>query len=565
MYRPAGMSDFSEDESDELELESGVGESQYTSHRGRPLEEIIDMTPTLYKQEEFQEPPDSGFSNGDPTSQSIGSLTLSNESDKNGLVNEESLGKYENVVNGHGSTLSHRYHNGYMKASSPTSSCSSRKSHSPTPLGTRSWRQMRMHEGYSLPLDEFRMAAMHGNLPLIQSFVKQGIAVDQILKSGWTCLMYACSCGKSQVVQFLLHQNADPNLHKELFTALMAACASSRESEADLLQCVELLLSHGAKVDTAERHRMTALIWTALSWAATKGHGKVVQLLLKHLADPLKMNCHGQRAADIALAAGNPEIADILERVTTGGANHLTIDSSSEKVYPKCSSDIKTTHLFGELEMVLAGLDLSYMIPLFQKHQVSFESFLRLSEKDLENMNVTAVGVRKKILHAIKEINKKEWQTSSLPNVAMNTDITVPESVAMIANINKHIRYMHASVGYLRDQLQGNPRLLQLGQEVHSVSTLASHCGDTMKYIQGFHEELKFFKNHLDKLSGNAEYSPADLIVDCADNGRVWQRRILASLVTTTAIATILWYSRPHIFESIFNIRMPQNTVTLDV
>lgn len=36
----------------------------------------------------------------------------------------------------------------------------------------------------------------------------------------------------------------------------------------------------------------------------------------------------------------------------------------------KPSSDIKTIQNFGELEMVLSGLDLAYMIPLFQEQKV---------------------------------------------------------------------------------------------------------------------------------------------------------------------------------------------------
>ncbi|XP_071540397.1 ankyrin repeat, SAM and basic leucine zipper domain-containing protein 1-like isoform X2 [Panulirus ornatus] len=531
MLRPAEMTESSEDE---LELESCGTEPGFTIRRRTPLEEKLDMTPTLY----------------------------------------------ENCL---------------FETSSPKPSWSS-KSRNPVPSRCRSWQQMRMHEGYSLPFDEFRMAAMQGNLPVIRSLIKQGIAVDEILKSGWTCLMYACSCGKPQIVKFLLQQNADPNLHKELFTPLMAACASSHESEVDLLECVELLLNYGAKVNTSERHHMTALMfaskegrssivqklveakidvnkqdnkgWTALCWAATKGHGKVIRTLLEHSADPTKMNNHGQRPVDIAFAAGHPEIADILERVSIGGmpwsVGLSTLCDLSER-NSKHSSDVKTAQVFGELEMVLAGLDLSYLVPLFQEHQVSFKTFLRLSEKDLRNMNVTAIGVQKKILHAIKEINKKEWETSSLPNLVLDTNITIPEAVAMIANMNKHIQYMHASVGYIRDQLQGNPRLLQLGQEVYSVSALALRCGDTMKHIQGLHEELKFFKYHLDKINGNAEYSPADLIVDCTSNDSVWQRRLLATLVTTTAITTILWYSRPHISAWIFGCSLAQNTVTLDM
>lgn len=49
--------------------------------------------------------------------------------------------------------------------------------------------------------------------------------------------------------------------------------------------------------------------WSALSWAATRGHGRVVRLLLQHSADPTRMNSHGQRPADIALAAGFPQVS----------------------------------------------------------------------------------------------------------------------------------------------------------------------------------------------------------------------------------------------------------------
>lgn len=82
---------------------------------------------------------------------------------------------------------------------------------------------------------------------------------------------------------------------------------------------------------------------------------------------------------------------------------------------------------------------------------------------------------------------------------------SVPEAAAMIANINKHLRYIHATVGYLRDQLEADPKLLQLGQEVHSVVTLATNCGDSLKHLQGLHEEIKFFKCHLDKVGRSLE------------------------------------------------------------
>ena len=38
---------------------------------------------------------------------------------------------------------------------------------------------------------------------------------------------------------------------------------------------------------------------------------------------------------------------------------------------------------YGELEMLLAGLELGNLIPLFQEHDVSFEDVLRMSDQDL--------------------------------------------------------------------------------------------------------------------------------------------------------------------------------------
>ncbi|KAG0720276.1 Ankyrin repeat, SAM and basic leucine zipper domain-containing protein 1 [Chionoecetes opilio] len=480
----------------------------------------------------------------DPMSLSVSSTCSDAVSEGSQVVgNGETQGSAEPTTNGD-SLHPSNHHNGYLKAPSPAPSCGSTKSFGSGPRRSTSRREIRMHEGYALPLDELRMAVMHGNLPVVKALLKQGVAVDQVLKGGWTPLLFACSSGHPQVVEYLLQQGADSNMHKELFTPLMAACASSRECEEDLVGCVGLLLSYGAKVDVAERHRMTPLMfaskegrvavvehlinakvdvnkqdnrgWSALSWAATRGHGRVVRVLLQHSADPNKMNTHGQRPADIALAAGFPQVADILERFSAQSPNEtsdVTITSlgtaGEATATPQPSALSKMADTFGELEMVLTGLNLP------------IDPF---------------------------------------------PDIRVPECAAIMSNINKHIRYMHATLGYLRDQLQADPRVLQLGQEAHTVASLASQCGDGLKHLRGFSEEVKFLKCHLDKISGDAEHTPADVIVECAESGLVWQRRLLASLATTTALATVLWYSQPGFFARIFNLSFSHSSVvTLDV
>jgi len=125
-------------------------------------------------------------------------------------------------------------------------------------------------------LDDFRIAAMKGNLEALKSYINSGIPVCQVLRSGWTALMYAASCGKWAVVDFLLKNKSNVNFHRELFTPLMAACASTHEHEDDLVKCVILLLENGANVNASDRQKVTPLMYSA-----KEKRLKIVNTLLK--------------------------------------------------------------------------------------------------------------------------------------------------------------------------------------------------------------------------------------------------------------------------------------------
>lgn len=127
-----------------------------------------------------------------------------------------------------------------------------------------------------MDLDDFRIASMKGNLDTVKSYVENGVSVSQVLRSGWTALMYSVSCGRWQVTEYLLEMKANPNFHKELFTPLMAACASSHEVEDDLVKCVEILIANGANINATERHKVTPLMF-----ACKEKRLKIVQTLLR--------------------------------------------------------------------------------------------------------------------------------------------------------------------------------------------------------------------------------------------------------------------------------------------
>lgn len=121
---------------------------------------------------------------------------------------------------------------------------------------------------------------MKGNIQKVKAYIDGGVSVNQVLRNGWIALMYAASGGKWEIVQLLLELKSNPNFHKELFTPLMAACASSQDNEDDLILCIKLLLENGANINAAERHKVTSLMF-----ACKERRLKIVETLLEAGAD----------------------------------------------------------------------------------------------------------------------------------------------------------------------------------------------------------------------------------------------------------------------------------------
>jgi len=113
--------------------------------------------------------------------------------------------------------------------------------------------------------------------------VHQGMSALWLKEAGATPLLRAALCGDLTVVKLLLAHNADPEITTfDHTTPLMVASGVGwaegmlREySEDQTLEVVKILLDHGADVNTANDHGITAL-----HGAAYKGANKAVQLLV---------------------------------------------------------------------------------------------------------------------------------------------------------------------------------------------------------------------------------------------------------------------------------------------
>ncbi|XP_022110897.1 ankyrin repeat, SAM and basic leucine zipper domain-containing protein 1-like isoform X3 [Acanthaster planci] len=315
----------------------------------------------------------------------------------------------------------------------------------------------RDRQGFPIILDDFRKAVCRGNLQDVEAFRLQGVPVDTSLRAGWTALMYAVFYGNTQIAEYLVQEGADVNFNKAsyMYTPLIAA-ASSEQEKGHVTSCLTILLEMGANPNVHERSHMTPLMfvakngnmdavqklidfraetdrqdnrgWTALCYAANQGYTSVAECLLNAKADA-KKRCSEGTARDIACSHGYIELTELIERsMSSGRTNDETphpeqhsflSPSRSVSMQPTTSLSINlTSSASGEacddLDLFLCGLDLGHLSPCFRQHAVKFSVLLQMSEADLEKIGIDKYGWRHKIMDAVHEIHKRNWEPGSV-------------------------------------------------------------------------------------------------------------------------------------------------------
>ncbi|XP_069142254.1 ankyrin repeat, SAM and basic leucine zipper domain-containing protein 1-like [Argopecten irradians] len=432
----------------------------------------------------------------------------------------------------------------------------------------------------SIRMDDFRTAALRDNVEMIKSLTEQGFDVDTELRAGWTALMYAANMANYSVVEYLLNNGANPNSHADLYSVLMACCASTSRFTDSLERCVAKLLEMGADVNAHDRYHLSPLMyavregrvgvakqlvdaganidkqdtrgWTALSWAISKNKDESVKFLLDNKADPRKKHCDNTTALELAELQENSKILTLLGRGSVqqtiampnnglptfraplpAHLDHVAADSEVpvvEEGYTKC----------GELELFLGGLDLSSFISLFRGQQVDFATFLRMTDDDLIKMGIHQIGVRKKILDGIHGVHKKEWENSSLPSVQAK-HISCADSVAMVANICKHIKYISSTIGFIREQISSQPQFLEI-QDGTSPSQILSHSQDTSRNVTALDKELTLLNTQLQKVVESGQYTPPDKVkAKRKRKSRLNLRRVFVIGLCVGSVGMVVW------------------------
>lgn len=149
-------------------------------------------------------------------------------------------------------------------------------------------------------------AASEGYERLVIKLLALHVSVNSADVCGASPLMIASFNGKAGVVDTLLKERTI-DIHQGnsyLSTAVHYAAQGGHAN------CIRQLCNAMAAVDAVDRHGDTAL-----GWAARHGHVEAVRMLCEMKADPLTDNNASEDAIELALAAAQDDVVEILETV----------------------------------------------------------------------------------------------------------------------------------------------------------------------------------------------------------------------------------------------------------
>ncbi|XP_077423261.1 ankyrin repeat, SAM and basic leucine zipper domain-containing protein 1 isoform X2 [Vanacampus margaritifer] len=282
-----------------------------------------------------------------------------------------------------------------------------------------------------------KIAIREGDIETIEQLLDNGMDIECSLGIGCTPLMCAVSGANYDMAKMLLDRGANANFEKDCWTVLMASC-KAMATEDKIARCVELLLSRNADPNMADRSHLTCLML-----AAIKNHCKILNLLVSHGADPNLQDANGYTAlalavhngaeqavvkllqlgadssiatkagktpAQLALLRKHKQISRILSSALSVDLA-LPFNSTGEKLSTLVKADTQAPSFaesvlkLDELELLLHGLDLDYLIDIMHEKDITWSELLTMEEEDLEKVGITDAADQRRFLSAMQQMH----------------------------------------------------------------------------------------------------------------------------------------------------------------
>ncbi|KAK0084117.1 hypothetical protein PV325_007607 [Microctonus aethiopoides] len=338
-------------------------------------------------------------------------------------------------------------------------------------------------------------ACMTGHITIIDDYINLGRDVNTFFYTGWTMLLYASSAMMPEVIKYLLELGADPNIHKDGYTPLMAVCDSTKGTTEQCLQCITLLLEAKANPEAANKDRKVPLMYacksrepeviiellkyvknieatdsdgrTAIFYAVASNKPEIVKILMKQKASTTVVDRHNLSPSDIALAKNFDEILQILRfehediddycpvfkvlkwQDTLSNTNHCNLDCIDE-----------------DIANILYALGLDKYRRKFTG--MNLRTFLQLTEDDLIQLGMDIEFHRKQFIAGLFRFHSAKWKPKSIKIVDKSKPFTIFDGVMSLTNIARQIRIIGSSFQFITNNLlksNGNKIILDSNEK----------------------------------------------------------------------------------------------------
>lgn len=169
---------------------------------------------------------------------------------------------------------------------------------------------------------------------------------------------------------------------------------------------------------------------------------------------------------------------------------------------------------YSEMDNVLLAVDANDYLQHFKNHHVDLPEFLQLGEKELIEIGVDKVGLRKKMLDVIADMQKRQWEKSSVPKIQPRDKqngiyLTAPDAALVIASISRQFKFLNANIEFLNRQIRDKPQLLSFGTDVATIVDIDKYTKEGRLHMNQLDKTLSRFEKTVTKqLNQDKNYPP---------------------------------------------------------
>ncbi|XP_052751742.1 ankyrin repeat, SAM and basic leucine zipper domain-containing protein 1 [Galleria mellonella] len=431
-------------------------------------------------------------------------------------------------------------------------------------------------------------AIINGDLKAVEMIVNNDLNnnVNLKLDSGWTPLMHACFHAQDIIVEFLLDKGADPNLHADSVTPIMATCSNSSANNDAIFSIITNLLDRNCILNIGDKYGQTPFMraissgrvavvekllesdvniemrdqqgWTALFWAVHYNQPEILEMLIAHGARLNEVDRSNRTPFEIATSQDYQNIIEILNK-------HLKIDDTDETnkiiylnqlwswhdYYPGVITREKLDYR-NEIPHLLYGMNCERLVSVIENSRIDLKTFLLLEENDMIKLGIDMPYERQRLKYGLRVFHLKGWKLDAVAGLYARKvgNYSVLDCLTTLGTHLQQIYVLEASLQYtVREYTKIKNLIKSEPPDSPLIIKMKTTAKKMVTNINSIRREIKNMKTILNKIN-KSNPEPTDVIRE-----KSTQEVVMGYITDALAVCTLIMivYHARSCFSKILN------------